>query len=384
MRKRRREQYDGIYGRPDSPYWWVCIPDGRGGTTRRPTGIRADEDPRKERARIIRAQLILQAQAESRRPAEDPAGPTFDELMEAYLTGPSRKKRSHARDFYSVKRLLPVFTGRRLPTLTRADALHYVALREDQGVQPGTIAKELRAFSAALNWAREALGWEVPNPFTGKSCPREPEGRVRWITRAEAATLLQAAQWVRAAHLADFILLGLHTGMRRGEMLGLEWRRVDLQAGLLYLEAAHQKSGKRGSIPLNATARTAIVSRARFRAQHCPDSPWVFCTREGRRIGSIKTAFARACALAGLEDFHPHDLRHTFAAWLVQAGVPLTEIRDLLRHSTIRMTERYAHLAPEGSRAAVQAIDWALDEGVNFTHVKFEPPKRRRDDEASG
>ena len=96
-------------------------------------------------------------------------------------------------------------------------------------------------------------------------------------------------------HLVDFIRLGLNTGMRKGEMLGLDWRRVDLKANLVYLGSQHQKSGKHGSVPLNAAAREALLSRANFRATHCPDSPWVFCNRKGARIANIRTAFASAC-----------------------------------------------------------------------------------------
>ena len=64
---------------------------------------------------------------------------------------------------------------------------------------------------------------------------------------------------------------------------------------------------------------------------------------------------------AGIEDFRIHDLRHTCAAWLVSVGVPLTEVRDLLGHSTIQMTERYAHLAPENVRAAVALLEVKKD-----------------------
>ena len=64
-----------------------------------------------------------------------------------------------------------------------------------------------------------------------------------------------------------------------------------------------------------------------------------------------------ACRRAGIKDFRIHDLRHTCAAWLVSMGVPLTEVRDLLGHSTVKMTERYAHLAPENVRAAVEQLD---------------------------
>jgi integrase len=83
----------------------------------------------------------------------------------------------------------------------------------------------------------------------------------------------------------------------------------------------------------------------------------VFAHATGERIGDIKHAFTTACRRAGIQDFRIHDLRHTCAAWLVQAGVSLAEVRDVLGHSTVRMTERYAHLAPENTRAALARLD---------------------------
>lgn len=148
----------------------------------------------------------------------------------------------------------------------------------------------------------------------------------------------------------------LHTGMRKGELLGLEWERVDLQAALVHLEPRNTKTGKRRSVPLNKVASGAILNRRQFRDQHVPASPWVFAHRDGRRIQDVKRAFAKACQRAGVTDFRIHDLRHTCAAWLVSARVPLAEVRDLLGHTTIKMTERYAHLAPENVRVAVSVL----------------------------
>ena len=220
-----------------------------------------------------------------------------------------------------------------------------------------TINRELGLLSSAINYARREWEWDIPNPVSGRKL-KEPEGRVRWITRSEADALIQAAgNEPKAPHLADFIRLALNTGCRRDELLRLEWKRVDLQAGLIHLEAHHTKSGRRRSVPLNGSARESILSRADFRTQHCPASPWVFCDRQGRRVQSIKRSWATACRRAGIQDFRIHDLRHTCAAWLVSAGVPLTEVRDLLGHSTITMTERYAHLAPENVRAAVELLE---------------------------
>ena len=133
--------------------------------------------------------------------------------------------------------------------------------------------------------------------------------------------------------------------------------RVDLSAGLFFLEGRHTKSGKHRSIPLNQSARRVLLNRARFRAENCPESRWTFCTKDGNRIESVRKSFGTARRRAGIEDFRIHDLRHTCAAWLVSSGVPLTEVRDLLGHSTVKMTERYAHLAPEDIREAVKHLD---------------------------
>ncbi len=215
--------------------------------------------------------------------------------------------------------------------------------------------------SAAINYARKEWDWDIPNPAQGRWL-REPEGRVRWITREEAEALVSAAaSEPKAPHLADFIRLALNTGCRWDELLRLEWRRVDLQAGLMHLEGHHTKNGKRRSVPLNGPARESILARAGFRERHCPDSPWVFCNKDGDRVQSIKRSWATACRRAGIKDFRIHDLRHTCAAWLVSIGVHLTEIRDLLGHSTIQMTERYAHLAPENVRAAVTLLEVKTD-----------------------
>ena len=342
----RRNDQDGLYQRPDSKKYWASYVDGRGKRTRRSTGT-AD----RREADALLAKWKLEAHQERQWDRE----PTrmFDDLILLYLQGPSTLKRASERDHFSAKQLFHVFSGRDLNTLGSADISAYIEERKKAGIEAGTINKEVGLLRTAIRWAKRELEWDIPNPAEGRRM-REPEGRIRWIDRGEAERLLSAA--ASTPHLVDFIRFGLNTGMRKGEMLGLEWKRVDLKANIVYLGSQHQKSGKHGSVPLNQAAREAMLSRANFRATHCPDTPWVFCTRAGERIANVRTAFTTACLKAGIEDFHPHDLRHTCAAWLVQAGVNIREVAELLRHSDIQVTMRYAHLSPDNVRSAVEKL----------------------------
>ena len=338
------------YKRKHSRFWWIDFTDASGQRVRSSTGT----TDRKE-AEALEAKWKLEAfrfQQWDEQPSR-----TFEGLMVAYLNATQKEKRSAERDRRIVSILRGYLAGMCLNTLRATDVRGYTAWRRKRGIQSSTINRELSMLSAAINYAVREWEWEIPNPVTGRK-PQQPEGRVRWITRGEADALIRAAEdKPKAPHLPDFLRLALHTGCRSGELLGLEWSRVNLNEGLFYLEGLHTKSGKRRSIPLNETARMALINRARFRAKYCPASPWVFCNRKGTRLKSVRKGFVHACERAGITDFRIHDLRHTCAAWLVSSNVPLPEVRDLLGHSTVTMTEKYAHLAPDNIRAAVAVLD---------------------------
>lgn len=343
-----------IYRRQNSSVWWITFTDASGKRTRKSTGTQ-----NKKEAEALEAKWRLEAFQSNK--WDKPPERTVDELILHYLRLTGGEKRSSERDKCSAKHFYRAFSERSLSGLTGVDIRRYINDRRLSGAKPGTINRELTFFSAAINFARQELDWDIPNPVIGRKL-REPEGRVRWISKAEAAALIRAAENLpRAPHLADFIRIALNTGCRRGELLGLEWSRVDLRERLFYLEPEHTKTAKRRSIPLNQEAYSALMGRARFRAEYCPQSPWVFAHKTGQRMQSLKRSFKSACVLVGIENFRVHDLRHTCAAWLVTARVPLPEVRDLLGHSTVKMTERYAHLSPDNVRAAVALLegDWS-------------------------
>jgi integrase len=277
--------------------------------------------------------------------------------MLKYLQSTASEKRAPERDVYVVKQLKPFFTGRELGTLKRSDTRAYIDMRKTDGMAAATINREIGLFSTAINYARREWDWNIPNNVEGM-LQKKPEGRVRSLTLVEARRLVaEAEKHTQSPLLASFIRLALNTGCRKSEMLKLEWRRVDLKSNLVLLEGSNTKNGKRRSIPLNVEARLALLDLARYRAERCPDSPWVFVHPNGERLQSLQTAFEWLLKRVGIEDFRIHDLRHTCASWLVSMGVQLPAVRDLLGHSTIQMTERYAHLSPENVRAAVSALD---------------------------
>ncbi len=348
---RRKKDKDGIYKHKDSPYFWVSFTDASGRRTRKSSGT-----ANRKEAEAILAKWKLEAHR-AQHWDEEPER-TFDDLMLEYLNETMPNRRSgESRVLSTVRPLYDYFSKKALNEITSFDVRAYIRKRTQQGRAPGTINKEVGLLSAAFNHAVREWGWRVDNPAEGQKMD-EPEGRIRWITREEAELLIgEAERTGKAPHLGDFIRLALHTGMRCGEILGLEWSRVDLWNGLIHLDGIHTKTGKRRAVPMNAVARQAMHSRARFRAAHCPASPWVFCKIDGDRLKNVRRSFQNACRRAGIEDFRIHDLRHTCAAWLVSVGVPLAEVRDLLGHRTIQMTERYAHLAPENVRAAVATLE---------------------------
>ena len=155
-------------------------------------------------------------------------------------------------------------------------------------------------------------------------------------------------------HLTPMVTLALHTGLRRGELFGLQWRDVDLAASRLTVRGDEAKSGQTRHVPLNTIAATALAT---WRDHEAEDGGrdrlrW----RGGRAARGHQEGWAALLTKASIRDFRFHDCRHHFASKLVMAGVDLNTVRELLGHSDFKMTLRYAHLAPEHKAAAVARL----------------------------
>ena len=339
-----------LFKRAGSAFWYVDYRDAGGNRVKRSSGTTDRQE-----AEELEAKWRLEAR-QQRLWGIQPSY-TFDEMMLRYLQETQSVKRSAERDAWTVKRLQPFFSGRVLSNLKRADVREYIAKRKAQGVKGATINREVGLLSSAINRARHEWDWDIANPAE-RMRESEGEGRQVYLTKEQFNTLvLAASRQKRAPYLADLITIAVMTGCRRGELLGLEWSRVDLKTNVLRLGAADTKAGKARLVPLNETAREAILRRFRYRATHCADSGRVFCTKGGEGVDGVQSSFRRACKAAGLVGFRFHDLRHTCGSWLMQAGVPAGHIASVLGHSTVRMTERYAHVAPANAQDAVAKLD---------------------------
>jgi integrase len=256
------------------------------------------------------------------------------------------------------------------------------------GMQPRSINRDIQRLQSVLSRAKE---WGVLNthPLAGlKPLKADRTGRVRFLTAAEERALREALEkreerlrqsrerfnaW-RAArhkeplpvregnlldHLRPLVLIALNTGLRRGELLGLTWEAVNFPAKLLTVTSATAKSGHTRRIPLNGEALAVLKAWHDRQAKPGADA-LVFPGHEGERMARIDTSWRSLMKVAGLKDFRLHDCRHHFASSLVQAGVDLYTVKELLGHSEIAMTERYSHLAPDNLRRAVEILGQAV------------------------
>jgi len=196
--------------------------------------------------------------------------------------------------------------------------------------------------------------------------PKQPEGRMRWITPAEADRLIAAA----APHLKPLLIFLLATGARLSEALYLEWDDVHLSAGQVTFrptEARGIKSGKARSVPLHPRAvvalanlpwdREGFVFRRPAGKIHKAGRVWLpYENRAGEGGGQVKTAWAGMLARAKIADFTPHDCRHTWATWHYQANRDLLALMQLGGWASLAMVERYAHVNVSNLAPSINAM----------------------------
>ncbi|HIE0125270.1 TPA: tyrosine-type recombinase/integrase [Stenotrophomonas maltophilia] len=242
-----------------------------------------------------------------------------------------------------VKRFIERFGHRPIDSIRAVEVEQYKRARLlDDKAAKETVGKEIRRLKAAFNRGVEWKELDV-NPLASVKAPRGVRSvAVKFYDRAAMRRLYRA----NPARAPLWLFLA-HTGLRRGEVIGLE--KSSVVGGRLLVESdpdergeGRTKSGKWREIPLNRYARWAL--------RHLPD-PIVTVHKD-----TVSDWFKQDSELAGVGG-HLHRLRHTFCAHMVMAGVPLRRVQVLAGHADYATTEKYyAHLTPEGNEGAVRML----------------------------
>ncbi len=252
-------------------------------------------------------------------------------------------KRSWQRDEYSIQSLKEYFGDLYMSKINAGHIEKYKTKRIGQ-VSPATCNRELACLSAIFTMAKKSKLVES-NPVTEVKKFQERKLQMQILSKEDAESLIEAA----SEPLRAILTIVLNTGMRRGEILNLRWADIDFDLHVISLW--NTKGGKTRKIPMNAYVEETLNRIKRI------ESDYVFTSkRTGKPLCDVRKPFFEACDKAKIKGLRFHDLRHTSATWMVMAGIDLVTVSEILGHSDIKMTLRYAHPTPQNRRRAVEAL----------------------------
>jgi integrase len=214
---------------------------------------------------------------------------------------------------------------------------------------PASVNRELEVLSKVFSMAADN-GIIESNPVRKVNKLRLDNMRKRYLTVEEEQRLLNALSTKRA-YLKPLVILAIHTGMRRGELLNLKWQNVDFVRSLIYV--TNTKTGYDRDVPMNSLVKEILLELQRQNDgyEHVFANP-----ATGVNVKEIKNGFRAACREAGISDFRSHDLRHTTGTRLADAGTDAFAIAEVLGHRSLQTTKRYTHATELRKRRAVEAL----------------------------
>lgn len=285
---------------------------------------------------------------------------TIEYLLDRYFKErlKTKSKNTIMRDRTLKKHIADYFGNYTLAGVTPEIVSEYRQKRYAEGKSIATVNREMTFLRNAFNVAIKHYKWCSTNPVSEVKFDRENNSRDRWLTVEEENRLLSYL----ADRYKDIVKLVLNSGLRQDEVLSLTHQQVDMFRKVIVVKG---KGNKTRTIPLNKTALNIL--KGRIKTRHIK-SDLIFPSANGTKIQKSKLlkAFKKAVKQAGIVDFTFHDLRHTFATRLAQAGIDLYAISKLLGHKDISTTQRYAHHCPESLRHSVDV----LENCYNFATVK--------------
>jgi len=309
--------------------------------------------------------------------------PSLREFIDdTYMPWFKAHHKGHEKTLHTLNNNFDAIMSRRLGDITGRDLEQIRTGWMQAGNKPSTVNRKMGSISGVFSRAAE---WDyiADHPLAKlKQLKVDSKGVIRYLTADENKRLREAMDArqdeMRAEresantwrtdrhrdpmpsllelpftdHLKPMVLVSLNTGMRRGELFDLKWSAVNFDTKTITVAGATTKTSDTRHIPMN---KETIGTLKAWKKQ-VSKSPYVFPGQGGGRFEDVKSAWLKLLERALIDGFRWHDMRHDFASRLVMAGVPLNKVRDLLGHADIKMTLRYAHLAPGTKAAAVELI----------------------------
>jgi integrase len=284
--------------------------------------------------------------------------PTFEEFawrwFQEYVIPNNRFSEQRIKSYTLKSSLIPFFGKLQIAEIKTHHIERYKARKVKEGLANKSIKNHLTVLSKCLTTAYQWL--ELPSKPPEIPWPKCPPPQTDYLSPDECEMLLAHASGV----IREMILMALRTGMRQGELKGLQWAAIDWETRLVIVRHSYcdrektigaPKNNRTRSIPLDADVYEILYRKRR-------KTGYVFTNTKGQPFNhsSLTYHLERICKKAGLRRISWHVLRHTFASHLAMRGVPLNAVQALLGHSTILMTMRYAHVAPSTMRAAIELL----------------------------
>jgi site-specific recombinase XerD len=265
---------------------------------------------------------------------------TFADISRDALAYSKAHKRTYGDDVARMERILNWFRDRSADSVTAQEIERHFEECIEQEEWAASTVNHYRSLLSLTYRLAIRNGKAPSNPARSTRHRREDNSRVRYLTPEEDVKLRKVIVEDWPEHMPE-LDLALHTGMRLGEMYGLRWDNVNLSGRILTIPRC--KNGERRHVRLNSVAVSALVA---FAGRGNGTGP-VIRNALGEPLCGPRYWFEKAIRTAGIEGFHWHDLRHTFASRLTMAGVGLRAVQDALGHKSVAMTVRYSHLAPD-------------------------------------
>ena len=281
----------------------------------------------------------------------------FDKFADEYFETWSQKRKASTvlSERSRVKTTLKSYFGSKpIHTITRKEIETFIAKRREDGKTVASTNRELcrlrNMFSVAVGW-----GYLESSPVEGLKQAREQVKEADFLSKEEVTKLLAVCD----ERIRPLLLTAVYTGMRWGELMKLEWRDIDFERGFMTIR--DPKNSETRYVPMNPAVREALETHRKAQAQQAGGIvSTVFQNPEtGKPWVNIRKPFSKALKHAKIKrHIRFHDLRHTAASHLIMAGVDLRTVGKILGHKDLKMTLRYAHLAPEYLKGAVDRLNF--------------------------